>query len=688
MKKFFASLLAAVMMILAAGTPFYGSTALFAATAAAKQNPALAEAQANVKAAIEAMTITNHTTADEILAVASAATDMKVSVGKPSISFPATNTEPGRATVRVKIVMDANNSVIFTMQVRLAPEMGYSDENRVAMASDAVVAYMQQNFTATNDTTLEDIIAAARNAITDSDITIDEANSKITMMVKATDQSAGNISVELCIRCNREYFMCRFGRPIAEVYTGNRALLEEDWRAVGRAMDAVVEQYGNSTTQEQLIEAGKAAAKNGSTVAWQNGVTKKLATFDEDGEILGYVNVTLNGENKELRFAAKLDKMYRKLPTEISVSRDEWDILRFTNVERFKLGKTIYSTNKIMQDTCDVREKELIELYSHTRPNGEKCFTAFPSDFKYTTSGENIQSCSEGGYILPQTAVDNWMNSPGHYANIMNDSFQFMGVGYARHKMLQMFATTRSQVVSVTTSAGTMSFTNADEMQKAYFILTHQDGTTSYAPIDVNSMTQNGNSYTASFYGCETPVVLTVNQTITEDAPHFADVPADAYYAAPVAWAVDKKITSGTSLTTFSPANTCTRAHIITFLWRAVGSPKNSSGNHFNDVCSTDYFYNAALWAYEMGMVTGESFEGDLACTRAATVTYLWQCAGSPEPDGECNFDDVPADAPYADAVAWAVENGITTGTSATTFSPNNVCDRGQIVTFLHRALK
>ena len=142
MKKFFASLLAAVMMILAAGTPFYGSTALFAATAAAKQNPALAEAQANVKAAIEAMTITNHTTADEILAVASAATDMKVSVGKPSISFPATNTEPGRATVRVKIVMDANNSVIFTMQVRLAPEMGYSDENRVAMASDAVVAYM------------------------------------------------------------------------------------------------------------------------------------------------------------------------------------------------------------------------------------------------------------------------------------------------------------------------------------------------------------------------------------------------------------------------------------------------------------------------------------------------------------------------------------------------------------------
>ena len=686
MKKLAATVLAVLCVFAAIGNPF-GTQTAFVASAAAKQNPALAEAQANVKAAIEAMTITSHTTAEDILAVASAATDMQVSVGKPSVSFPATKTEPGRATVRVKIVMNANNSVIFTMNVRIAPEMGYSDANRVAMASDAIVAYMR-DFTATNDTTLADIIAAAKNAITDSDITIDEANSEVTAMIKATDEAPGNISVALCVRCNGEYFMCNFGRPIAEVYTGNKKLLDEDWRSVSSAMHAVVEQYGNSTTQEQLIEAGKAAAKNGSTVEWQNGVTKKIATFDEDGQILGYVNVTLNGETKELRFSEKLDKLYRKLPTEISVSRDEWDILRFTNVERFKLGKTIYSTTQIMQDTCDVRENELITLYSHTRPNGEKCFTAFPSDFKYTTAGENIQSCAEGGYILPQAAVDNWMNSPGHYANIMNDSFQFMGVGYTRHKMLQMFATTGSSVVSVTTSTGSMSFANDDEMQKAYFILTHQDGTTSYAPIDVNSMTKNGNSYTASFKKCETPVVLTVGQTITEDAPRFMDVPADAYYAVPVAWAVDKKITSGTSLTTFSPANTCTRAHILTFLWRAVGSPKDSSGNHFNDVCSDDYFYNAALWAYDMGMVEGESFEGDLACTRAATVTYLWQCAGSPEPDGECNFDDVPADAPYAEAVAWAVENGITTGTSATTFSPNTVCDRGQIVTFLHRALK
>lgn len=114
MKKLAATVLAVLCVFAAIGNPF-GTQTAFVASAAAKQNPALAEAQANVKAAIEAMTITNHTTADDILKVASAATEMQVSVGKPSVSFPATNTEPGRATVRVKIVMNANNSVIFTM---------------------------------------------------------------------------------------------------------------------------------------------------------------------------------------------------------------------------------------------------------------------------------------------------------------------------------------------------------------------------------------------------------------------------------------------------------------------------------------------------------------------------------------------------------------------------------------------
>ena len=102
----------------------------------------------------------------------------------------------------------------------------------------------------------------------------------------------------------------------------------------------------------------------------------------------------------------------------------------------------------------------------------------------------------------------------------------------------------------------------------------------------------------------------------------------------------------------------------------------------------TDYYYGAALWAYSKGMVTGNVFAGDTPCTRSATVVYLWQNAGSPWAMYGGFFDDVPKDASYASAVAWAMANGITSGTSATEFSPDTTCTRGQIVTFLMRALK
>ena len=166
----------------------------------------------------------------------------------------------------------------------------------------------------------------------------------------------------------------------------------------------------------------------------------------------------------------------------------------------------------------------------------------------------------------------------------------------------------------------------------------------------------------------------------------FTDVPADSWYTRPVMWAVDNSITNGTSATTFSPDNTCTRAQILTFLWRAVGSPKMENKNPFSDVKTTDYFYDAALWAYEKDMVTGSTFAGETPCTRSATVIYLWKNAGAPYTSYYGTFSDVTSGSGYASAVAWAVNNGVTSGTSETTFSPDTTCTRGQIVTFLQRA--
>jgi|GEM_PF-2965672 len=165
------------------------------------------------------------------------------------------------------------------------------------------------------------------------------------------------------------------------------------------------------------------------------------------------------------------------------------------------------------------------------------------------------------------------------------------------------------------------------------------------------------------------------------------DIKVDDWYAEPVAWALENNVTSGTGGGNFSPNADCTVAQILTFLWRADGSPKSTASNPFSDVNSGDYFYDAAVWAFEKGMVSGENFSGNTPCTRAVAATYLWKAAGSP-PAKAANFTDVSVNANYAQAVNWALEQGVTSGTSATTFSPESVCTRGQIVTFLYRTLK
>ena len=155
-------------------------------------------------------------------------------------------------------------------------------------------------------------------------------------------------------------------------------------------------------------------------------------------------------------------------------------------------------------------------------------------------------------------------------------------------------------------------------------------------------------------------------------------------------WAVAQGITAGTTATTFSPNNPCTRAQAVTFLWRAAGSPApENSTMSFTDVAEGSYYHDAVLWAVENGITKGTSdtaFSPNATCTRAQIVTFLWRSQKSPASDSVNPFTDVAADAYYANAVLWAAENGVTSGTTATTFSPNNNCTRAQIVTFLYRS--
>lgn len=168
----------------------------------------------------------------------------------------------------------------------------------------------------------------------------------------------------------------------------------------------------------------------------------------------------------------------------------------------------------------------------------------------------------------------------------------------------------------------------------------------------------------------------------------FADVATDAYYYDAVKWAVNKGVTNGVSETLFGPDQACTRAQIVTFLWRAAGSPEPKSGSSFADVAADAYYAKAVAWAVENGITKGTSettFHPDETCTRAQGVTFLYRALGKLAA-AQAGFTDVSADSYYADAVNWAAENGVTNGISETLFGPDGSCTRAQIVTFLYRA--
>ena len=224
---------------------------------------------------------------------------------------------------------------------------------------------------------------------------------------------------------------------------------------------------------------------------------------------------------------------------------------------------------------------------------------------------------------------------------------------------------------------------------------------TSGTSVDLSAYVPTRDGYTfAGWYSDTaltqtiTSVTLTKNTTVyakwtAKNANPFTDVSDNAYYHDAVQWAVEKNVTSGTSDTTFSPDGICTRAQAVTFLWRAEGSPEPTSANcPFTDVSKDAYYYKAVLWAVEKGITKGTSataFSPNDTVTRSQSMTFLWRVAGESTSASTNPFADVDKDAYYYNAVLWAVEKGVTQGTSSTAFSPNDGCTRAQIVTFLYR---
>ena len=205
-------------------------------------------------------------------------------------------------------------------------------------------------------------------------------------------------------------------------------------------------------------------------------------------------------------------------------------------------------------------------------------------------------------------------------------------------------------------------------------------------------LTEKNGKYTFTMPASKVTVEAMFKASAPTGKNPFIDVPAGSYYEDAVIWAVEKGITSGTSAVTFDPNGNCTRAQAVTFLWRAAGSPApKTKVMPFTDVPSGSYYYDAVLWAMEQGITKGTSdtaFSPNASCTRAQIVTFLWRANGSPAVSGNSAFTDVASDAYYAAAVAWAEKNGVTGGIGNGLFGSGNNCTRAQIVTFLYRAMK
>ena len=201
-------------------------------------------------------------------------------------------------------------------------------------------------------------------------------------------------------------------------------------------------------------------------------------------------------------------------------------------------------------------------------------------------------------------------------------------------------------------------------------------------------LTDKGNGkYTFTMPASKVEIKATFVKEV-ETSP-FSDVSTSAYYYEAVKWAQEKGITGGIGNGLFGPNQPCTRAQIVTFLWRAAGSPEPKSMSSFSDVSADSYYAKAVAWAVENGITTGTGdgkFSPDATCTREQAVAFLYRASSSPAVSGGSAFSDVAANAYYADAVAWAEKNGVTGGIGGGLFGSGNTCTRAQIVTFLYRA--
>ena len=409
----------------------------------------------------------------------------------------------GRITMTIGIkygdvTLDAYN---FTV---LLPALNKSPEDAMLKADMALMKEALRTLPVTAKTNASDVLAAL-NAAAENGTTVEWRNNYTYTAPTANCLGSIDGEVLLTLGSRKDALKVHTTLPIAG--DADDVAIDADFGALSDALHSC--KVNNKTTEQELMAVAKDAIKNGSKLTLLS-FTKSRAAYETEGKIVMNFSLEYKGKSRAPRIAMRIAKLRPELPEGISVNQDEWEVLRLTNIERFKKGLTSVAMIAPLQDAGDIRAEEIYVDFrlDHLRPDGSPCHTAVDPKFaKYRGIAEN---CQRNGKT-PSEAMGSWMRSPGHKANILTPSHCYIGTGmYAKGSMkhwVQIFADGKD-INSAETSTGSTHFETLDDMKAAYLILYTTSGYNAYVPLDDRYMVKHGNSYTMHL--CSISVTVTV----------------------------------------------------------------------------------------------------------------------------------------------------------------------------------
>ena len=411
-------------------------------------------------------------------------------------------TVDGNITVSIGITYEGVTLDNYNFSV-LLPALNKSPEAAKLQADMNLMKTALKNLMVTAQTTGDDVLAAVNAAAVNGTKATWDNDYKYSAPT-ANIQGSIDGDIILALGDKRDYFHAHKTLPVNG--SPADAAIDADFSALSKALHN--HSVNNSTTQQELIDLASSAIKNGSKLTFTS-FTKTEATYDNKGRIVICFELEYKDVRRSPRISMELSKLRPPLPSGISVSKEEWEVLRLTNKERYKAGAGTLVMVAPLQDAGDIRSKEIVIVMrrDHLRPDGQPYHTAIEKSF----AGSRYLSENCAKNATPALAVKAWMNSDGHRKNMLNTQWCYFGCGMTEEggtkNWVQMFSTGNG-VIDAETNTGSYHFDTVADMEEAHLICYLGEGIKAYVPLDEDYMVKNGNQYTIHLMGKSVTVTV------------------------------------------------------------------------------------------------------------------------------------------------------------------------------------